>query len=133
MASRRNLSLSTALSMLDIPMPEDDDMSEDVFDVYFSGGSDDETAAQGAGAESYDDADLDSDFDPVPSIPDFQQPTGPASYMTDKTPSDFFKLLVTDEMLDQIVEQANVYAQLELSRAHTPRAVLHSTANLPSM
>ena len=29
-------SLTTALSMLDVPMPEDDDMSDDDFDGYLS-------------------------------------------------------------------------------------------------
>ena len=33
-------SLTTALSMLDVPMPKDDDMSDDDFDGYLSDGSD---------------------------------------------------------------------------------------------
>ena len=43
----------------------------------------------------------------VSSIPVFNQPTGPSVDMSNKTPLDFFKLLVTDTMLDGIVEQTN--------------------------
>ena len=38
----------------------------------------------------------------VPPIPDFQQPFVD---MTDKSPLDFFKLLVTDEMLDHMLSK----------------------------
>ena len=50
-------------------------------------------------------------FDGVPPIPDFQQPTGPSGNVTDKSPLVFSTLMVTDEMLDHIVEQTNIYAQ----------------------
>ena len=49
----------------------------------------------------------------VPLIPDFQQPTGPVN-MTDKSPLDFFKLMVTDDMLDHIVELCSII------RSHKP-------------
>ena len=104
MASRR-FGLSAALSLLEIPLPEDDDMSDDKFNGYV-----DPDEAPNEGEVGSDDHESESDND-VPSIPDFQQPTGPSIDMSDKTPLDFFKLLVADEMLDLIVEQMNIYAQ----------------------
>ena len=75
---------------------------------------------------------IDSDEIPadegVPSIPDFQQPTGPSGNMTDKSPLDFFKLMVTDEMLDHIVEQTNIYAQQYSDT--TPLSTLVHTAGI---
>ena len=100
-----------ALSMLEILFPEDDDMSDDEFDSY-----------------------IDPNEDVTP-IPDFQQPTGPSVDMTDKSPLDFFKLLVTDEMLDHIVEQTNIYAQRidttsPHSRVHGWNKEVHNRAEL---
>ena len=94
-----------ALSMLDIPFPEDDDMSDDEFDGYIDP---DETSAEGLDDGNGEDSEPSDD---VPPIPDFQQPTGPSVDMTDKLLLDFFKLLVNDAMLDHIVEQTNLYAQ----------------------
>ena len=93
-----------ALSMLEIPFPEDDDMSDDEFD---------------GPADSFEDADSDVSED-APPIPDFQQLTGPSVDMTDKSPLDFFKLSVTDAMLDHIVEQTNIYAQQYIETATLP-------------
>ena len=64
-----------------------------------------------------------------PPIPDFQQPTGPSVDMTDKSPLDFFKLLVTDEMLDHIVEQTNIYAQQYInSTTLPPHSCVHGSS-----
>ena len=43
-------------------------------------------------------------------ISDFQQPSA----------LDFFKLLITDEMLDLITEQTNIYAQQFIDTANLP-------------
>ena len=93
--------------MLDIPLPEDDEMSDDEFDGYID--TDDLTAADDDGALDGDSLDIDdSPVDiGIPLLPDFQQPTGPALDMADKSPLDFFKLLVTDDMLDHVVEQTS--------------------------
>ena len=106
-----------ALSMLDIPFPEDDDMSDDEFDGYIDP---DETSAEG-----FDDGNGEYNEPPdhVPPIPDFQQPTGPLVDMTDKSPLDFFKLLVNNAMLDHIVKQINIYAQQYI---HTTTLPPHS-------
>ena len=113
MASR-TLTVSMALSMLDIPFPEDDDMSDDEFDGYIDP---DETSADGLDDGNGEDSEQSDD---VPPIPDFQQPTGPSVDMTDKSPLDFFKLLVNDAMLDHIVEQTNLYAQQYIDATTLP-------------
>ena len=102
MASRR-LTLPIALSMLEIPFPEDDDMSDNEFDGYIDP---DEIPADGFDdVIGSDGEDSESSNEDVPPIPELQQPTGPSVDMTDKSLLDFFKLLVTDNMLDHIVEQ----------------------------
>ena len=113
MASQ-TLTVSIALSMLDIPFPEDDDMSDDEFDGYIDP---DETSAEGLDDGNGEDSEQSDD---VPPIPDFQQPTGPLVDMTDKSPLDFFKLLVNDAMLDHIVEQTNLYAQQYIDATTLP-------------
>ena len=45
------------------------------------------------------------------SIPEYQETSGCTIDMTNKSPLDFFRLLVSDEMLEEIVEQTNIYAQ----------------------
>ena len=134
MASSRNIPLSVALSMLDIPLPEDDDMSEDEFEGYID--ADDDTADDTEVANGT--TDLEDSSDDVPPIPDFQQPTGPSLDMTGKSPLDFFKLFVTDEMLDHVVEQTNIYADQYIdsttlpphSRVHGWRKQRHDRAEL---
>ena len=62
----------------------------------------------------------------VPPIPDFQQPTGPSVHMTDKSPLDFFELMVTDDMLDHIVKQTKPTSMLNNTLTQPPS--LHSLA-----
>ena len=113
MASRR-FGLSAAVSMLEIPLPEEDDMSEDEFDGYV-----DPDEAPFESGEDCDGEESEADDD-VPSIPVFNQPTGPSVDMSNKTPLDFFKLLVTDTVLDGIVEQTNLYAQQFMDATSLP-------------
>ena len=98
MASR-TLTVSMALSMLDIPFPEDDDMSDDEFDGYIDP---DETSAEGFDDGNGEDSEPSDD---LPPIPNFQQPTGPSVDMT---------------MLDHIVEQTNIYAQQYIDTTTLP-------------
>ena len=126
--------MPVALSLLEIPLPEEDGMSDDEFDGYVDPDelppSDADVGDDVPGSEAAD--------DDLPHIPDFQHPTGPSEDMTDKTPLDFFKLLVTDDMLDLIVEQTNLYAQQFMdatdlpphSRAHGWRKEAHTRAEL---
>ena len=56
----------------------------------------------------------------MPLILDFQQPIGPSVDMTDKSPLDFFKMMVTEDMLDHIVEQTNIYAEQYIDTTPLP-------------
>ena len=58
--------------------------------------------------------------DDVPSIPVFIKPTGPSVNMSNKTSLDFLKLLVTDDMLDRIGEDMNLYAQQFMDATFLP-------------
>ena len=100
--------------MLEIPLPEEDDMSEDEFDGYV-----DPDEAPFESGEDCDRKESEADDD-VPFIPVFIKSTGPFVDMSNKTPLDFFKLLVTDDMLDGIVEQTNVYAQQFMDATSDP-------------
>ena len=91
--------------MLEIPLLEDDDMSDDEFDGYIDP---DEVPVDADDGDDYEESEPNDD---VPHIPDFQQPTGPSADMSDKSPLDFFKLMVTDGTLDLIVQQTNIYAE----------------------
>lgn len=111
-------SLSTALSMLDVPLPEDDDMSNDEFDGYL----DDDSDAQGCENEDGRACpDSSGNSDVSQPIPDFQQPIGCANNMTNATPLQFFQTMVTNEMLDKVVEQTTLYAQQYVERNELPR------------
>ena len=114
MASR--FSLSAALSMLDIPMPEDDDMSDDEFDGYIDG----EYDGAGEGSNESEDDPIVARTDAGPSIPTFVQPVGCAQDMTDASPLQFFQQLVTNEMLEHVVEQTNLYAQQYIDNTDLP-------------
>ena len=53
-----------------------------------------------------------------PSIPDYQERSGCTAEMADKTPVDFFHLLVTDVMLESIVGQTNTFAEQYLEKTN---------------
>ena len=83
-----HFSLSTALEMLDIPMPEDDNMSEDEFDGYlddYAGDDNVDGNIDGAVDDSIND-DSEADL----SIPDFEQLFGCSQDTTDASPLHFF-------------------------------------------
>ena len=110
MASRR-FGLSAAVSMLEIPLSEEDDIT--------SWTAMSTRTRLPLRAEKTDGEESEANDD-VPSIPVFNQPTGPSVDMSNKTPLDFFKLLVTDDMLDGIVEQTNLYAQQFMDATSLP-------------
>ena len=108
--------------MLGVPMPEDDDMSEDEFDGYLDDddlttGGDESLSPTEDAASSSSQADDDVGSQP---IPDFQQPVGCAEDMMGASPLQFFQQLVTDEMLETIVEQTNLYAQQYMESTNLP-------------
>ena len=52
------------------------------------------------------------------SLPDYQQRSGCTVDMADKDPVDFFHLMVTDQMLEGIVDNTNLYAEQFLESAN---------------
>ena len=53
-------------------------------------------------------------------LSEYQQRVGCTVDMTNKTPVDFFHLFITDQMLEEIVRQTNIYAQQFLGSASVP-------------
>ena len=102
------------LSMLDIPLPEDDDYSGDEFDGYLSG---DEEDNDGEGQASDDDGDMgeSDDENTVADIPSYMETPGCTQDMTNKSPLQFLELFVTEEMLKTIQEQTILYAEQYIS------------------
>lgn len=52
----------------------------------------------------------------VTSLPEFQDPVGGTKDMSNKTPIEFFNLMVTDDILQNIVDQTNIYAEQYLEK-----------------
>ena len=101
--------------MLDITMPEDDNMSEDEFDGYL----DDDV--RDSNADSFErEATGSEEFEDGPYIPAFDRPSGCAEDMTNASPLKFFQQFVTDEMLECIVQQTNLYAQQYMDNTDLP-------------
>lgn len=59
-------------------------------------------------------------------IPDFE-PVSCAEDMTGASPLQFFQKMVTDEMLETIVEQTNLYAEQYIDSTNLPPPTLQST------
>lgn len=116
---------------MEIPGPVDDgdDWSGDEFDGYVNSddeeaGDDEEDAVMGeeedndsAGGERRDDESVQHGIPAYSCSPGCTQPLG------DGSPLHFFSMLVTDDMLDNIVEQTNLYAsQYVDTHTITPRS-----------
>ena len=132
----RQYSVEDVLAYMEIPLPEDDDddFSGDEFDGYISedddrvqggdgyesggeDGSGDVVGAVGGGGAAGEEDDV--------QIPAYEQ-FGCTQDMSDKPPLEFFKLMVTDDMLQTIVEQTNLYAdQFTASHNLAPRSRVH--------
>ena len=106
-------------------MPEDDDMSEDKFEGYLddddllSGGDESHTPTDDPAESSMNSAQPDDGTGGQP-IPNFEQPVGCAEDMTGASPLQFFQQMVTTEMLEQIVEQTNLYAAQYMENTSLP-------------
>ena len=76
--------------------------------------------------------------DVIPTIPSFSGSTGCTRDMTDKSPVDFFQLLIPDDLLQVVVEETNRFAQqyidtTELSRFSRVRAWEKKPHNLAEL
>ena len=119
----RNYTIADVLAYMDIPLPEEDDLSDDDdFDGYIDGeiededgdgddgnGNDSENGGDGQDNEN-DGDEQDSDNGGV-EIPEYLGHPGCTQDMANKNPIDFFQLFVTDAMLEVVVEQTNLFAQ----------------------
>ena len=102
-------SVSDVLAYMDIPMLEDDDSDDD-----FEGYIDEEEIGNDRDGGDYDGDSLSGESDEGSSddgIPQYSLNSGCTQDMTNKAPIDFFQLFVTDDMLEAIVEQTNLFAQ----------------------
>ena len=97
-------------------MPEDDGISDDEFDGYLDADDDVGLHDDDAGADPRD-ADHGDSGSP---IPDFEQPLGCSKDMSGASPLQFFQQMVSDQMLDNIVEQTNLYAQQYMESTNLP-------------
>ena len=112
------------LSMLDVPMPKDDDMSEDKFEGYLdydptAGGDNSHDPCDDVQESSMNSPQPDDDAGCTP-IPKFEQPVGCAEDMTGPSPLQYFEQMVTKEMLEKTVEQTNRYAQQYMKNTTPP-------------
>lgn len=106
------------LAYMDIPLPEEDDLSEDEFEGYIDEMVDNGGNGNSDVGEGNDGQDGDNDGgegndgqEDGPMIPEYIEHPGCTSDMTEKSPLDFFQLFVTDDMLEAITEQTKLFAQ----------------------
>ena len=134
----RQYSVEDVLAYMEIPLPEDDDddFSEDEFDGYISedddriqGDGDGSGSGDGSGAEDQSEGGGEGgagEGEDDARIPAYERQFGCTQDMSDKTPLEFFKLMVTDEMLEKIVQQTNLYAEQFISSHNlAPRSRVH--------
>ena len=110
MASR--YTVEDVLAYVDLPMLEEDDMSEDEFEGYISdeeereGPGDDDTRGMiEDGCSSLGHGDSSTD------IPAYTRQEGPTSSLDNLSPFDIFSLVVDEGMLSNIVSQTTLYAR----------------------
>ena len=93
-------------------------MPEDEFEGYLD---DDETRTPTDDPADSEDSSTYADDDAgCQPIPDFEQPVGCAEDMMGASPLQFFQQMITTEMLEQIVEQTNLYAQQYMESTNLP-------------
>ena len=137
--SGRLFSLDEVVAELDIPGPvvDDEDWSEDEFEGYVGepdgqqeegkeGGSDD--GQKESEGESGDRLEIGGECEvgEASNLPPYSHTPG-CNYPCDNaTPLDFFSVLLTDDILDSILTQTNLYADQYISTHNlTPRSRVH--------
>ena len=109
------------LAYMDIPLPEEDDLSEDEVEGYIdemvdNGGNGNSDVGEGNDEQDGDNDggegnDGQEDDNGDPTIPEYTEHPGCTSDMTEKSLQDLFQLFVTDDMLEVITEQTKLFAQ----------------------
>ena len=102
-------SVDDVLAYMEIPLLEEDDMSEDEFDGYIDQEeeSNEDTDSSDGDEELEEGDDRDDDGGTIPS---FSGQGHCTLDMTNKSAIDFLPLLLTDDLLHTIVEQTNLFA-----------------------
>ena len=106
-------------------MPKDDDMSEDEFEGYLddddltAGGDNIHDPSDDVHDSSMNSPQLDDGAGCTP-IPEFEQPVVCAEDMTGASLLQFLQQMVTEEILEKIVEQTNLYAQQYMESTNLP-------------
>ena len=119
------------------PVLEDEDWSDDEFDGYV--GDPDDTQGDGVEAEQQDESTGDTlgiggecEIGGDGEIPQYSLTPGCNHPCNNATPVDFFGMLVTDDILDNIVTQTNLYASQYISTHNLPpRSRVHSWSHEP--
>ena len=102
-------SVDDVLAYMEIPLPDEDDISEDGFDGYIDQ-EEEEDANEGSEGEDSGDEELDGDeFDGDGEREGIPQFVG--QDMTNKSPLEFLQLFITEEILQHIVQQTNLFAE----------------------
>ena len=96
----RFYSVDDVLAHVDIPLPEDDDLSDDDFDGYMEEEEGDDDNSDDEGDEGDGEEDDEESGSENNGIPDFVAQAWCSQEMANKTPLEFFQLFVTDEMLE---------------------------------
>ena len=115
--------------------------SDDDFGGYFddSGDGGEGSGEQGAGGGGEGDGDSDGEggdgqgsSGSAAGIPEYRRQKGCTTDMSNKSPLDFFKLLITDAMLQQVVDQTILFAQQHIeSQELPPRSRVHQWNSAP--
>ncbi len=137
----RHYTVDDVLAYMEIPLPEDDDFSDDEFDGYIEemdedgdnngdgmdgdgDGMDGDDEGDGMNTDNNGDGmntDDNGEGDDSESIPKFVGEAGCTQDMANKSPIDFLQLFVTDDILQAIVEQTNLFAQQFMDSHELPR------------
>ena len=139
MASGRTYNLEEVIADMDglmaIPGPasDDEDWSDNDFDGYVDD-SDHEQNVESDHEQNIEELGIGGESEITEAsvhvdLPQYTYSAGCNHQCTDATPYEFFQMLVTDDILDNIVEQTNVYAnQFISSHSLAPRSRVHGWA-----
>ena len=115
--------------------------SDDDFGGYFDDSGDGGEGSGEQGASGGGEGDGDSDGEggdgqgssgSAAGIPEYRRQKGCTTDMSNKSPLDFFKLLITDAMLQQVVDQTILFAQQHIEGQELPpRSRVHQWNSAP--
>ena len=120
--------------MMAIPGPglEDEDWSDDEFEGYVD---DEQQQGEGENVVTTEELEIGGECevsDEHSEIPEYSHSAGCNHPCQNATPLDFFKMLLTDDILDMIVTQTNLYASEFIStHSLTPQSRVHGSSREP--